>query len=87
MRALMALAAASVLISATARADEPKDAAKKDDGDKIVCKREQFVGSVIPRRICMKKSDWEQGEINAKETMDKRQMRADPVSLSGANGG
>jgi hypothetical protein len=35
----------------------------------------------------MKKSDWEQGEINAKETMDKRQMRADPVSLSGANGG
>jgi hypothetical protein len=87
MRAFLALAAASVLVSTSAWADTPKAGAKKSDADKVVCKREQFVGSVIPRRICMTKAQWEEGEAAAKDTMDKRQMRTDPIALSGASGG
>ena len=90
MRALIALAGVTAFVSGSAWADEPNPPnvqAQKNDGDKIVCKREQFVGSIIPRRICMKKSDWEQGAINAKRALDEKYMWDVPQTLGGKQGG
>jgi hypothetical protein len=90
MRALIGLAAAAVFVSGLALAEQPGSApgkAHKDDGDTIVCKREQFVGSIIPRRICMTKAQWEEGAINAKRALDEKYMWDSPKELAGNTGG
>jgi hypothetical protein len=92
MRALIASVAAAVLFSSSAWADEtnppPAPApAQKNDGDKIVCKREQFVGSIIPKRICMTKAQWEQGAINAKRALDEKIMWDNPQTMGGKTSG
>ncbi len=92
MRACLALAAAAALISNSAYADPaanpaPAKPAKKDDSQKIVCKTEDFVGSIIPRRICKTKADWEQGAYDAKDALSKANLRANPVDLAGRPGG
>jgi hypothetical protein len=84
MRLLLTLGAVSVLISGSAWA-ESKEATKKNDGDKIVCKTEQFVGSMIPRRVCLKKSEWEAAETDAKDAVSTRNQR--PVPISNGNSG
>ena len=86
MRIIFAIAAIGVLATAPAYADDK--APKKDDSQKVICKTEEFVGSLIPRRICKTKADWEQGETDAKRALDNRKMGVDPVSLGKpANGG
>jgi hypothetical protein len=79
MRIVLASSALALLLASAAAAQNPVPNAasppvKKDDGSKIVCKSEEFVGSRIPKRICMSQSQWEQGRSNAREIMDERQM-------------
>jgi hypothetical protein len=77
MRTLLACSAAA-LLAATAASGQTESAppapAKKDDGSKIVCKTEEFVGSRIPKRVCMTRSQWEQARQAAAEILDQRQM-------------
>ena len=77
MRTILACPAVALLVATAAPAQTvstPAPQAKKDDGSKIVCKTEEFVGSRIPKRICMTRSQWEQGRQKAAEIMDQRQM-------------
>jgi hypothetical protein len=80
VRIVLACSVVTLLVSATALAQTVSTppasppAAKKDDGSKLICKTEEFIGSKIPKRICMTRSEWEQGRQNAREIMDERQM-------------
>ena len=42
---------------------------------------------MIPKRLCMKKSEWEQGAANGKEFLGKlQQLQIDAKSLSPSGG-
>ena len=77
-----------VLLGTPALADNNQRAVpSKSDGEKIVCKTEATVGSMIPKRLCMKKSEWEQGAANGKEFLGKlQQLQIDAKSLSPSGG-
>ena len=77
-----------VLLGTPALADNQQQAdPKSPPADKIVCKTEATVGSMIPKRICMKKSEWEQGAANGKEFLGKlQQLQIDAKSLSPSGG-
>ena len=90
MRALLAIVGTVALITTNASAAvDPPPVAKKpiDPQQKIVCKTEDFVGSLIPRRICKTKADWDEGAIDAKAALDQQRLKTDPVKLSGGGGG
>ena len=91
MRTLLAFSAAGLMISSAALAQDaaaPAPAKKKDDGSKVVCKTEQFVGSVIPRRICKTKAEWEAAADNSQQYLDeKRRLGVDQQSIRGRSGG
>ena len=66
-----------LLIAAVASAqklDVPVPDKKKDPGSEMVCKRDQFVGSKISRKVCMTRLEWEKGRTNAQDALDERQM-------------
>lgn len=65
--------------SAAAPAVAPPPAAKP----KMICKTEEFVGSRIPRRICMSQADWDLGRTKAREIMDERQMWKNTIGKGG----
>ena len=84
MRMIWMFAVSAVLVSGPAFAAQSGPAAtsqpekpKKDPGQKVVCKTEEFVGSMIPRRICKTRAEWEAGEFDAKQALD-RQRTGDP---------
>lgn len=81
MRNVLVVAAAAFLISgaAAASADNPDPAKKKDDGQKVVCKTEDVVGSMIPKRICMTRADWEKRRAEEKAYLDAQPFRRDQV--------
>ena len=86
MRELATIATAvAILSSGAAAADNPQQASKgeKDPQQRIVCITEQTVGSIIPRRICKTKADWEQGAIDAKAALDQKRLTDDPIKLCG----
>lgn len=90
MRISLGLVAAfAVMATHASAADDSQPAAKKpvDPQQKIICKTEDFVGSLIPRRVCKTKADWEQGAIDAKAALDQRRLPDDPVKLCGKCGG
>lgn len=90
MRILLGLVASVALIATSASAaDDSQPAAKKpvDPQQKVICKTEEFVGSIIPRRICKTKADWEQGAIDAKAALDQKRLTDNPVTLCGKCGG
>jgi|tagenome__1003787_1003787.scaffolds.fasta_scaffold20971069_3 hypothetical protein len=77
MHTILASSAAALLAATVASGQTesaPPAPAKKDDGSKIVCKTEEFVGSKIPKRVCMTRSQWEQARQAAAEIMDERQL-------------
>jgi hypothetical protein len=89
MRTLL-VAAVGLMISSAASAQDaaPEPVKKKDNGSKVVCKTEQFVGSVIPRRICKTKAEWEAAADNSKQYLDeKRRLGVDQQSIRGRSGG
>lgn len=90
MRTFLGFVAIVGLIGTNAGAAvDPPPAAKKpiDPQQKIVCKTEDFVGSIIPRRICKTKADWDEGAIDAKAALDQQRLETNPAKLSGGGGG
>lgn len=96
MRLMIAVAAFGLLAAAPAIAQVAAPAAapataqqppKKADGRKIVCKTDDFVGSLIPRRICKTRAEWEERAYQAKNALDRRRLPVSPVSIAGAHGG
>lgn len=85
MRIVSILGASAVLLSSTAFAGKPDQ--KKDDSQKIVCKTDEFVGSMIPRRICKTRAEWEEGAVDAQRAMDERRMGVDPKFVAGPSVG
>lgn len=89
MRTLLGFVAVVALIATNASAGaDPPPAEKKpiDPQQKIICKTEDFVGSLIPRRICKTRSDWDEGAIDAKAALDQQRLKTNPVKLSGGGG-
>ena len=81
MRTVFVLGCAALFASGAALADNKNaSAGSVPDGDKIVCRTESTAGSLIPRRFCMKKSDWAQGGINARAARDAQYMSQEPDS-------
>lgn len=66
MFAFLLLAAAA----STPPAASPEPAPQPPKKEKRICKTDNFVGSHIPRRICMTESEWQAGKQGAKDTMD-----------------
>ena len=88
MRTTLALSAFGLIFSTAALAEGQEPAKKKDDGSKVVCKTEQFVGSVNPRRICKTKAEWEAAAQNSQQYLDeKRRLGVDQQSVRGPVGG
>jgi hypothetical protein len=91
MRTMLAFSAVGLMISSAALAQDaaaPVPVKKKDDGSKVVCKTEQFVGSIIPRRICKTKAEWEAAAENSQHYLDeKRRLGVDQQSIRGRSGG
>ena len=81
MRNVFLLVALALLIGGTtsASADNPDQAKKKDDSQKVVCKAEDVVGSMIPKRRCMTRADWEKRRAEEKAYLDASPFRRDQV--------
>jgi hypothetical protein len=63
------LFAAAAAVS-TPPAASPQPAQQPPKKEKMICKSESFVGSRVPKRICMTESEWQAGRQGAKDTMD-----------------
>jgi len=88
MRLLLSASSLALLLASAAAAQNPGQSVpppvpKKDNGSKMICKTEEFVGSRIPRRICMTQSQWDQGRADAHEIMDQRRMWKDVTTKGG----
>ena len=74
MRALLTLsllgAAAPLLASEPAAAEQAQPGADKE---KLICRRENVIGSIIParRKMCLTKSEWERREYDGNEAARK----------------
>ena len=66
----LGLIMAAFLSAPAIAADPPKD--KKADPDKIVCKVDRSVGTMISDRICKKRSQWDEEKFQARKLMDDR---------------
>jgi hypothetical protein len=64
-------AAAAPSAAAPAKPDKPKD-----DSQKVVCKYETTVGSLIPKRLCGTKADWAALSEDGKKATEEVQTRA-----------
>ena len=64
-------AATAPVAKAPAKASTPKD-----DSQKVVCKDEAVVGSLIPRRVCMTQYDWDAARENAQKATQDIQTKA-----------
>ncbi len=90
MRTLLGFSVTLALMATNASAAaDPPPAEKKpiDSQQKMICKTEDFVGSLIPRRICKTKADWDQGAIDARAALDQKRLSDNPVNLCGKCGG
>jgi len=75
MRYLILCATLAILSTAAAAADKPDPNKPVNPGDKIICKSEMFVGSMIPKRVCMTRSQWERGAEDAKDAIESQRRR------------
>jgi hypothetical protein len=79
---LVLTAATMLIVSAAgsaAAADNKDPAKKKDDSQKVVCKTEDTIGSMIPKRVCMTRADWERRRAEDKEYLDAQPFRRDQI--------
>jgi hypothetical protein len=83
----LALGADPAAAPAAAPAAQPaaKPAAKFDDPNRIVCRREEIVGSHRPQKICMTKHEWDVSEETAKRSLKDGgiQAIAKPLDFGG----
>ncbi|QNM83696.1 hypothetical protein H8M03_05075 [Sphingomonas sabuli] len=84
MRNVILTIAALPLLATAAVAAQSEPQKAVDDGDKVVCKSESFVGSHVRKRICKTKREWTEGSENAQDALDRaRQRRTDPPKFGG----
>src|SRR3954447_14704373 len=74
----IALATAMIAVSSVGSAASARDAGvaaaasrNKDDGQNIVCKSQQFVGSHLSERVCKTRSEWANGSTRDKRWLDQ----------------
>jgi hypothetical protein len=77
---IVALLAATVLMADAATTPPPANAAaqaeaakKKPEGDKLVCKSEQVIGSRLPVKKCRTVDQAAQDKADAREQLDRAQ--------------
>ena len=75
MRLMLIMATAAIAISSAGAAAFAQSASaaapKPDDGQKIVCKSQRFIGSHMSERVCKPRSDWAEGTERTKRWLDK----------------
>ena len=81
----LGLIMAAFLSAPAIAADPPKD--KKSDPDKIICKVDRSVGTMISERICKKRSQWDEEKFQAREMMDDRNRVGQQQRPAGGGGG
>lgn len=88
MRIVMSGLAAVIALSLAqpTLAQSPTEPAKKNAGDKIICKTDRSTGSHIARRTCKKRSQWEYERSQAQDDLQDRRMNTDPKKLEGIGG-
>ncbi|MBS0295618.1 MAG: hypothetical protein JSR45_04845 [Proteobacteria bacterium] len=91
--ALLALALTADPSAAPAPAAAPKPAAKSDfkDPNRIICRREELVGSHRPQKICMTKHEWDVAEEQSRSTLKDGGIQAverpfDPANAAPTGG-
>ena len=91
--ALLSLALTADPAAATAPASAPAAKPKVDmkDPNRIICRREEIVGSHRPLKICMTKHDWVVAEEQSRSTLKDGGIQAverpfDPANASPTGG-
>ena len=59
------------------------DVATADDGDKVICYREQKSGSHFTRKVCKTKRQMQEDRRAARELMDRSRTHDDRVQMEG----
>lgn len=62
-------------VAPAAAAGTPDQSKPADPLDKVVCKSDTFVGSKIPKRICLTRRQWDQGTQDGKDAMETQRSR------------
>jgi hypothetical protein len=87
MRTVFLLATLAFVAPSAAFAGDPNQT-KPNPLDKVVCKSDYFVGSMIPKRICLTKRQWIQAEQDGKDAIESAKGRWQPPdTLKGSSGG
>ncbi|SKB40325.1 hypothetical protein [Sphingopyxis flava] len=86
MLRILSLAALLAGAPAAAQAAAPdKASADKPDADKKICKREIATGSIMSRRTCHTKAEWDQLEARGKADLDRTRAMERSRSLVEGN--
>lgn len=74
MRLIPVLVGVALLAPQIALADpvQTAPAVKKPAKEKKICVTEEFVGSMIPSRICKTKEEWDAARENSEHELDRR---------------
>lgn len=83
---ILSLAALLAVAPAVSYAAAPEKAsADKPDTEKKVCKREVATGSIMSRRVCHTKAEWDQLEAQGKADLDRTRAMERSRSLVEGN--
>ena len=84
MRIAMLLLAFAISSPTFAFSDDAKSADPGADKDKLICKREVPIGSLIPtRKVCLTKAQWTQRELDGNR--EARKMVEDGTTRQMSN--
>src|SRR3954447_915076 len=87
MRTVVLLATLAFVAPSAALAGDPNQA-KPNPLDKVVCKSNYFVGSIIPTRVCRPRRQWIQAVQDGKAASERAEGRWQPPdTLKGSSGG
>ncbi len=83
---ILSLAALLAVAPAASQAAAPgKATADKPDAEKKICKREVATGSIMSRRICHTRAEWDQLEAKGKADLDRARAMERSRSLVEGN--
>lgn len=78
--AACAVAAVAPAAAIAAPVDAPASRDASDDGDRQICRRVIATGTVMPRRVCHTKAEWDalaaQGQSDARRAADQDRSRS-----------
>lgn len=83
---LIAAVAAATPVAAQ-EADVPQPAAEKPVKEKKVCKSETGTGSIMPKRTCRTKAEWEALTEQSRDNLDRTQKVDAGTGMVGGNRG